>query len=376
MSMVVLLLTSRRVQESPVRVLLLVFLLSMVVSHYGVTYIFLLLVVGAWAFILLTKSRTSEPSPIRFNLVLLYIMLTLIWYMSIGGSSAFDTIVDVGNGIAGNLFKDLLSPVSSQAVNIAIQKAMPAMHQITKYLHIVVQVFIFIGIMMMLRKGTKRFRSREYASFCFMALALLGVSIVVPYFSSAFSFSRIYQLTLFFLAPFFIMGVRSCSALIRGSVANRSALPVISVFLLVFVLFNSGFVYVLAKEPSSMSLDGSMDYPRFNIQEVKCCIWLLDKKLDTTNIYTDDYRGFLFRAYGNRTHSFSSPDFNQTMMSSHSLLFLGKENTQNGRIMLINWSIPRSPTYESVAIQVHPLDYWIESSGRIFNDGDAQVYYP
>jgi uncharacterized membrane protein len=303
-------------------------------------------------------------------------MLALIWYMGVGGSTAFDTIVDVGHGIVGNLFNDLLTPESSQAVNIATQKAMPPMHQVTKYFHIAVQVFIFIGVIAVLRKGTRQLRSREYSTLCLMGLALLGVSVAVPYFSSAFSFSRIYQVTLFFLAPFFIMGVRSIGLLIRGKADNKNVLPIVSVVLLGFILFNSGFVYVMAGEPSSMSLDGSMDYPRFDIQEVQGCIWLLDKKLDTTNIYTDDYRGFLFRGYGNRTHTFSSPDFDQTMMSSHSLLFLGKENTQNGRLMLINWSIPRSPTYESVTIQSHPLDYWIESSDRIFNDGDAQVYYP
>jgi len=74
-------------------------------------------------------------------------------------------------------------------------------------------------------------------------------------------------------------------------------LKIFAIFFALFFLFNSGFIFELARDvPSSVSLDNTMDFPRFNLKEVYGARWLADKSSESF-LYGDTYGSLLLSEF-------------------------------------------------------------------------------
>jgi hypothetical protein len=74
------------------------------------------------------------------------------------------------------------------------------------------------------------------------------------------------------------------------------------------------------------------------------------------------------------TGSFGELDSGLQTNRTSAVLFFGRENIENGRIILINWTIRVSPSFESLPIDDHAVYSWMEVGARIFDNGDSQAY--
>ena len=155
---------------------------------------------------------------------------------------------------------------------------------------------------------------KEYKAFALINLAWLLAAIAVPYFASSLNTTRLYQITLFFLAPFCVIGGRATFNKIKkvsgtrlGENSMKDSLKLLSIFFAIFLLFTSGFIYEVAKDnPSTISLDKTMDYPRFNDKEVHAAKWLVDIS-DSYPIYADRFGWLLLYGFGHwRVRTFSA----------------------------------------------------------------------
>ena len=268
--------------------LFIVFGFSLVVSHYGLSYIYMFCLISAWLILVSGEDprmqklmsnfyskfgrKIEEPAGnsvllkadrmIGSNYVLLFIVFTLTWYMYVSSSSAFNTIVHIGDHIASGIFTDFLNPEAAQGLGILTKKTISPLHSVTKYLHLVSQFFISVGILTSLLKRVNTKFKREYSAFSLVNFAICFGGIALPYFASSLNTTRLYQITLIFLAPFCVIGgvtvFKMLSRVVEVSWADqcmRSSLRVLSVFLAIFLLFNSGWVYEVAKDhPRSISL--------------------------------------------------------------------------------------------------------------------------
>ena len=125
---------------------------------------------------------------------------------------------------------------------------------------------------------------REYVAFSMINLAILFAAVSVPFFASSLNMTRLYHITLIFLAPFCVIGgitvLRAMSRIARVAWTNksvRSSLKVLSLYFLIFMLYQTGFVYGVAEGNFySISLNTTMDTPRFNDQEVLGAKWLTE----------------------------------------------------------------------------------------------------
>ena len=145
---------------------------------------------------------------------------------------------------------------------------------------------------------------KEYKAFAIINLAYNFAGIAVPYFASSLNTTRLYQITLFFLAPFFVIGGIATFNRINKLLGVRlvkdsmkMSFKLLSLFLAISLLFNSGFIYEVANDtPISISLDKTMDYPRFNDKEVYAAQWVSDT-IDSNPIYADYYGVLLFKEF-------------------------------------------------------------------------------
>ncbi|MGB2727288.1 MAG: DUF2206 domain-containing protein [Halobacteriota archaeon] len=389
--------------------LFIVFGISLGVSHYGLSYLYMFSLISAWLILVLIdnpamqklkcdfhskfiryKNKKLAGNPISSKVenrtisstfVLLFITFTLTWYMYVSSSSAFYAIAHIGDQIANSIFTDFLNPEAAQGLDFILRKTTTPLHSILKYLHLLSQFFIAIGIITLVLKRKEMKFEDEYVAFSVIGFAICFITIAVPYFA-AMNTARLYHIVLFFLAPFCVIGgmtvFRIWSTIVRARASwtdqhVRSSLKILSVFFMIFLLFNTGFIFEIAKDkPTSISLNNTMDYSRFNEQESLTGEWLEDKKDTDGKIYADVYRSSLLWGIFGERHMFHGDEEITTWMPNNNLyIFLGRGNIKNGKIGLM------APDKRVKTVDLQNLTFYntLLKMNKIYSNGDAQVYY-
>jgi len=153
------------------------------------------------------------------------------------------------------------------------------------------QLAIVVGFALLIKNGKKY--SAEYLSFCIVAGGLLIVCLVIPQFATLINATRFYHLTLFLLAPLFVIG---------GKFIFRN-FKVLTVCLVIpYFLFASGFVFEVTQQPDivqvGMPYSVSLSNHRvdiagvFTTNDVAVRDWALDNGLGE-EIYTDTHTQLL-----------------------------------------------------------------------------------
>ena len=379
-------------------ILLLTFTASLIVSHYGLSYIFMLLLLIALAIVILEhyvgildrvnwfldriRKKTGwfagltlqmanlKPSVISLRFVIWYGLFLLVWYIYIASSASFESIVYLARPFLRDIFSDLLNPDAAQGLATVVNEAATPLHEVAKYLHLVTIFCIVIGfaITVVTRRKGINFDARYYLLSC-GALALCVGGVALPYFASALNTSRLYQISLILLAPFGVIGGLSLASRLRDLSDSRySSLRVVAVFLGIFLLFNCGWVYEVAQDEStSFALNRSLDYPVFSEQEILGSLWLTNVK-DGRPVAADTYRWLLLLGYVERS---TIRDI-QTAISGHAehYIFMGQYNTLHELIAVTNISGVVQST------QYIPVSGFHEAQGAIYNNGGSKIYYP
>ncbi|CAD6490158.1 MAG: hypothetical protein KFBDDELM_00036 [Candidatus Argoarchaeum ethanivorans] len=401
--LLILVMIDKNMDKMKRSLLSIVFGISLALSHYGLSYIYMFCLIFAWLILVFVDSSAAQKlrnthhskfsgykreklagNPISSNaknrtisstFVLLFIVFMLTWYMYVSSSSAFNSIVRIGDHIASSIFTDLLNPEVAEGWRIIMGETVSPLHSVTKYLHLLSQFFIVIGILTLMLKRSEMKFEKEYTAFTAVNFVICFVGIAVPYFASSLATTRLYHITLFFLAPFCAMGgitfLRTMSRVVRTSWTNesvRSSPKVLSVFLAIFLLFNTGFVYEVAEDiPTSISLNSTIDYPRFNHQEVLGAEWLNNVK-NSNPIYADEYRRLLVGRFEWGQVRTITTDVDR--MRRDSYIYLGSLTIEKKEIMVVDVKSARRITREYIN-----SNQIINDKNKIYNNGGAQVYW-
>ena len=406
--LLILLMVDKNMNKIKRSFLFIVFGISLAVSHYGLSYIYMFCLISAWLILVLMDSLaiqrwtdifftkfsrykseklTGNPNStnvenraISSTFVLLFITFTLTWYMYVSSSSAFDTFVHIGDHIASNIYTDFLNPEAAEGLRMMIaQPQSGLLHEINRIINYLNQIFIIIGGIVLLLKHREMKFEREYGAFSVVNLAILFAAVSVPFFASSLAMTRVYHITLFFLAPFCVIGgitvFRALSKVVRIAWTNKSvriSLKILSVYFVIFLLYSTGFVYgVAGGNFHSISLNSTMDYPRFNDQEVLGAKWLTEVK-SSNPIYADEYRQLLLGSLGSfegghvRSLTFDNVD----QIQDDSYIYFGSLSIEKKEIRLIDRKSARRITMEYInSSQI------VDGRNQIYNNGGAQVYY-
>ena len=382
--------------------LFIVFGISLAVSHYGLSYIYMFCLISAWLILIFMDSsamlklrdnfhskfgRKSEklagnPIPLKIEnrmisstFVLLFIVFTLTWYMYVSSSSAFNAIVRIGDHIASSIFTDFLNPDAAEGWRIIIGETVSPLHSVTKYIHLISQFFIAVGTLTLLLKHTEMKFEREYEAFSLINFGICFGGIALPYFASSLATTRLYHITLFFLAPFCVIGgitvFKMMSRVVRTSWTDqrvRSSLKVLSVFFAIFLLFNTGFVYEVAKDnPMSIALNSTIDTACFNEQEFLGAKWLYNVK-GSNPIYADEYRRLLVGSFEWGQVRTFTVDVDQIREDSY--IYFGSLSIEKKEVMVVDVKSARRITMEYInSSQV------VDGKNKIYNNGGTEVYY-
>ncbi len=357
---------------------------GVVFSHYGMSYLYMLMLIFTLFIFKFVLKHTSNV--FTSVTVLRFIVLGIFWNIYNTSSSSFVTIINIGENIIKNI-NLFLSPESTQALSLLMTKPTSLLHLIFKIFYYISQFFIIIGIMNLLFsiiKGKKIRYDDEFVAFSITNFLIFLLVIFIPMFLGM-RIKRIYHIMTFFLAPFFIIGWIEFSnkvSIIFSWKTNKmnNQLRILSIFLAIFLLLNSGFIFEIANDhPNSISLSQesikqggsierinnyySMFFTDYDVYGVR---WISTKRDNQTKIYADFARKeLIFTSYGMMLDECLLLK-NTTIISGDSYLYLGYQNLKYG-IM--------SGHYE-------PITYWnitdmltlINQKNKIYSNRGSIVY--
>lgn len=368
--------------------LLITFICSLIVSHYGTSYLFIFVLLSVWFFVTLIKhvdlAKISYSDAIPSVFVLLTICFTVAWYGHFSDASTFNTIVHIGDHIASSIFSDFLNSESSQGMQLVLSGASYGlMVHLEKCIQLIAILFIAVGILWMLfRNGSEGVRlGTLYVIFCLGYFSLNVASLVVPFFAAQLNTWRIYHLTLIVLSPLVIIGGTYLFKLLTLRHAQFSRVPfaLILIFLTAFLLFNSAWIYGFADEyPKSIrsltfyqnSVAQGDDFGRSELytayyldQDVYSVEWLAEYHQPDITIYADSGRKTLiFQSYGMLP---GQKIMTNSTLLDNAYLYLGYLNVKYG--------IMRSAGYEYWYVQeITPI---LSETNLLYENGGAKIIY-
>lgn len=388
--LVIMLIINRNMDKAKWSVLFIIFSFSLVVSHYGLTYIFIASLIVVWALLYLGKMislknlRGIEVNT-RLSLVLVVslIMFCLVWYISIASGNPFETIVVLLSSIYSNLITGFMNPDKVQGLAlITTGGSVSALHKVYLYLMLFTQALIMVGIAAVILKKDLVKISKEYFTFSLVMVAILIAGISVPFVASALNTTRLYQITLIFLAIFFVIGWLAVSKLL-GRLMHRDnprmpiAFGALAIFLAIFLMYNTGLVFEVFNDvPISYSLNKTVDNAVYNNAEVAGANWIVNERnpvlIDSmTNmyylppIYSDEYRLQLLSGQ-NAEQASKIP--NNGKLFEVSYVYMGTYNILNDRMLVVNENDATSgDSYVSA-------DDISKDRGLIYSNGGSEVY--
>lgn len=418
----ILLLLDKKMNATKRAALLIIFGLSIVVSHYGLSYIYMLYLLMALLLLLLWRSSaikdlwgrivtrfskvrhrvsivyqssklTSECLPqstLTGVFVTLFIVFGFAWYMYVSAGLAFSSIVRIGDHIYNSMSTEFFlletrDPHVTQALGLTAMRASEIEWEIARVIQYVAQFFIVVGILRLIVSWRKTRFHPEYTAMSLASIVILAMCVILPYFADSLNMTRIYHIALFFLAPFCILGgiaVFQWLSRIPGVHWLRNdhtslKLVVISVVVPYF-LFTTGFIFQLTgAAPGSMALAlYEADWRICTDSDAQACQWVGNHLEDDAKIYVDGNGGAMLRYGGMRgvskKASFLLPGFldEPEQIAPDSYIFLRRWNLVHGEAQFVKIE------YAQVITRHVNLESIISSDSlvnKIYDNGQARV---
>ena len=187
--------------------LFIIFGCGLIFSHYATAYIAIGLLLASLVLrVIIPIDKKSVQSPVKITSIGVLIITIYFWYAYTSNSLLIEVPVKLGHHVIESLHFDFLSMSSREGAKFIYSEAPGSLEILKKYFHMSTQFFIVIGVLISLL-NIKRFKwNKDMYFLSLSAFSLLMMSVVLPQFNAGFNFSRLYHISLIFLAPFCIVG--------------------------------------------------------------------------------------------------------------------------------------------------------------------------
>jgi uncharacterized membrane protein len=388
----IFLIVDREIPSQKKRILFLIFGAAIVVSHYAISYFYILLVVLAFIFTRSWGRHSSSKETLGTVTVLMLFAMTFSWYLYVSDAPLMKLSADVRR-IYYNFMNDIFNPrARSPQLTTLTSPATNIVSTVHKMVFYVQNFFILVGVAeLTLRRKKWEFDSR-YRLMAIACMLILILCFVVPNFATSFQLTRFYAITIIFLAPFFVLGGLTIFGLIKNGIkqvisrpgilgvfSNKNlGLKLVTLILIASFLFSVGFVdHIAGTYPESYSLD--VDARKISSivgirtssykiyipdQDVASATWLSQYIGENSIVYADeDARDFVLLSYGmiSLTQSYSLLIYPATKQARYA--YLASVNVKERLVV--------NPTMANISDISPALDF----SNKIYSNGASDIYY-
>jgi uncharacterized membrane protein len=372
-------------------ILLTIWTISLVVSHYATAYIFLVFLFGVY---LLIKIFSVKNSSLNFQHIVIYGIFALSWYIFISESTPFKSILDIGKNISLTIMNEAFSRNSiDPSINTALGSGisnLPFWHALGHLWQIGTQFFIILGFIYLIFEFKSKKFDIVFIFFSIMGILFLIVSMTVPFFASSLNMDRIYHIILIFISPLCIFGLLafiSLSAKIFSSDKAKSPLVVstlLALLLVPYFLFSTGVIFEITEnsENFNFGLTPTTDF-RFNhffsgtyavphpiipAKDVISNEWIAKYSKSESLVYSDTDRAC--EIYGYASKSPDIIDKTGYFPENGGYIFIGFLNYANN--IYLQQDVNRVHSVSEVPINTVLIK--LKDRNLIFNNG-AGIYY-
>lgn len=373
------------------RLLLVIFALSLIISHYGTSYFFMIcLIISLFLSFPFIKRKTISRTVTSPNFILLYIAFTIAYYIYTANSTSFKALISFLEHFKNSIFTEFLSPETVYTL-YALEAHWPLSIEVTKYFLIIISVLSIMGILSVLwdllyRKHSIFNFNYEYISFS-LSMLIMQASTFLP--TSGYNVDRVYFISLIFLAPFAIIGYNNIIKFLSFGTLKENKYPIFGIFLTLLLLFSTGFfsetiikgddyspLPLIHKERLSEIKDVMFIttfyghyYPEV---DVLSAMWLSENMIGEC-IYVDNLKWWAWGPLSSYGMLDEKPKYkyirkNMSAISEQSYVYLRKYNYDEG--IMIAKIYPKR-TYYNID-EIRPL---LDSLNKIYTNSGSTIYY-
>lgn len=323
------------------------------------------------------ESMKTKNDLLNFRYILPVMAIALSYYFLVSDSILlYWTYVSIIGVIIGLIGFDL----NLQALNIIVAGGETLTHLITKYILLISQLFILIGIIKLFSssKGT-RFNNL-FIKLSVIAFLFMLISILIPNVAVILNTSRILQIGLIFLAPFCILGALTIFDKIDVTFFSNKkwvnfASNALLIFFVLFFVFNNGIMdQIPGNLCTSIAFNSTVETNLYNTQEVYGSKWLQNySKKNPSNltrydsVLTDLYRKGVLMSSGINPRIFFYD--NKTHVYENVTLFFGTNNIQERSAIFLNYSKIYSK------LEYWPFEKTLNDTNKVYDNNGAQIFY-
>lgn len=403
-SILLLLITDRDVSPGIRKALAVLFASSIVVSHYGTSYMILIGLVAALS-ILLVLTRWSLP--VRKDVLMttgafvaLYVTVAYSWYTFASPQSwPYFTLIEFVDDFIHELQDEFL--YSPDETSASTRYAVEAFDSITlnvlRYYNMFVGFLIGIG---MLSIGIKTVLKRETPfdlEYVTYAAVFLGIFAITFLPIARFNTARTFATTLLVFAPFFLFGIYAFRDAISWrftfDIERQRVLNVAAAIVVIYFLLNSGFIAATVTHEYSPNVlvekDRVMDdghpaeadyfYKQHPTeQDVRATIWLRTQAEPESDVYEGLWPGNMWGPSG---YEEWSQEYNEQRVSVNTHRIDPEEPVEGDYVYLGSLgyrsnviSIAHGGHFGLAYEHTDELEYKWGDKSKIYTNGNAAVY--
>jgi len=348
-----------------------IFGFALVTSHYGLAEIALFLMSLTLIYSIVLKRPGKN---LTVGLVVLFFVITFFWYLFTVNAAVFDSIVDFGGYVYGQL-GDFLNPTSRGATvlrGLGLEEAPYIWNTISRAFAYITQAFIVFGFFAVVKKRKNTPLEVEYFVFTSLSMALLAALILVPGLANTLNMTRFYHILLFFLAPLCALGAETIVQLISKYKTELKTSILLLMVLVPYFLFQTNFMYEVTgsyswsvplskHRMSAVELYGDFGY--ITVYSVFGPQWLTKNAvIDHTQMYSDYYSRNELRGYGLVYVGNIETLSNTTEVDPDGLVYLSPLNVINGIVVgsRLSWNLSE-------------LSY-LRDLNKVYSNGGSEIY--
>lgn len=407
-SLLLLLIADRSLNYGHRKVLGILFAASIVVSHYGITYIMMIgLVATIPSFVVLDRLsalpiRELTPDFTTGAFVMTYLAIAYSWYLFASPQSwPFFTLVEFIDEFFTTLQDQFLSSPeeTSASARYATGEFNSIILDILQFYNLALGLLIGIGFLATVYKlyqGLDTPFSKEFVAYAGVFLAIFGITFLPV---GRFNTARTFVACLVFIAPFFLFGLYACRDLLRKywkpRISKSRIWNVAMIILVLYFLLNIGFVSATVTHEYSPNVlvekDRVMDegYPvekeyfykqHPTEEDVRSTIWLeIHAESPESDVYQSTWPGNMWGPTGYPEWSAEVNEQRSASLSTHTIA--PDEPIGEGYVYLNSLSyrssiiiIESGGQFESRSIETDEIEYKWADKNKIYNNGDAAIY--
>jgi len=369
------------------KLLFLIFVSSMVVSHYSTSYVaFALLVPILLLPFLKNLYLERKITIINFEVLFIYLFIIILWFILyakvqfVAGSEVIQSTVAAtatatGAGGGSVAFESSREGTVLSVLGIGI-KNLPNL--IAVFVNDIIFLTIGIGLITILLKFRKIIKNKTVFIYeeiisldsklifaGLLSLILLALFIILPSISFFYGSDRLFFQLLIFTVPLFTIGTFKIAEILN-KIIKKPDLKVALILVLLISLFicNTHLQYEFTGIPFSPEYDKT-GITRGELYiyngEIATAKWMGTYRVNDINTYTDAV-GFERLSMGGVNTNVVGINFNNKTINGY--LYLGNANVKEGKL------------YDSLDSQVNVQNYtyFFNNKTRLFDDGYGQIW--